>query len=216
MQSICLSVRILKVSTNGPGITGKVVKWLFSAVSLKAAWQGLLRKSRFSVDLLSSFFGGESATPSSWERGNTSLLRKDGCCLGRPYVPASVREDECLCVWQKKSKWPVLSFACIDFKLNYSMTLVEFRSDSLRLEYFMLFWYECYTSGVGSVVSIYMNSVQCRCQSLVQRLNLKAVLLYSPRWLPNESSLAFIVMFRGFVIQVRNFLFFFKFAQQGF
>ena len=27
----------------------------------------------------------------------------------------------------------------IDFKLNYSMTLVEFRSDSLRLEYFMLF-----------------------------------------------------------------------------
>lgn len=104
----------------------------------------------------------------------------------------------------------------IDFKLNYSMTLVEFRSDSLRLEYFMLFWYECYTSGVGSVVSIYMNSVQCRCQSLVQRLNLKAVLLYSPRWLPNESSLAFIVMFRGFVIQVRNFLFFFKFAQQGF
>ncbi len=80
----------------------------------------------------------ESATTSSWERGNTSLLRKDGCCLGRPYASASVSEDEFVCVLQNKSQWPILSFShkhtalsqisfdvCtklhIDFKQNYSM-----------------------------------------------------------------------------------------------
>lgn len=88
-QSCVLSVR----SENGHGTARKAVKWLSSPARLDAAWQGFLSESRFGVDLLSSrstvFW--ESATPSSCERENTSLSRKDGCCLGRPYGSASAR-----------------------------------------------------------------------------------------------------------------------------
>lgn len=58
--------------------------------------KGRFTKRRFCTDLLTVF--GKSDTASSWERANTSLLRKDGCRSGRPYASASAREDECLCV----------------------------------------------------------------------------------------------------------------------